>query len=201
MKDEQDAIIQLKQGDINGLEFLVHKYQLKAIRAAYLTTRDQALAEDITQAAFIRAFERIHQFNSELPFGPWFLRIVINDAIKSVDRSHRHFSFERSSDPDSFPLSDFLSYTNSSPEDVLAAKEKRQMVWNALERLSPAQRAVIVLHYYLGFKEVDIAYKMNSPLGTIKWRLHAARENIRALLNRPGGMVEREEKDELPHER
>jgi DNA-directed RNA polymerase specialized sigma24 family protein len=71
---EQEAIIRLKQGDISGLEILVQKYQIQAVRAAYLITRDSALAEDIVQTAFIRASELIDQFDVGRPFASWFLR-------------------------------------------------------------------------------------------------------------------------------
>ena len=81
--EEQKAIARLKRGDISGLEALVRKYQVQAVRAAYLIIRDRALAEDIVQAAFLRAYERIGQFDAGRPFGPWFLRSVVNDAVKA----------------------------------------------------------------------------------------------------------------------
>ena len=60
--DEQQAIQRLKNGDISGLEFLVMRYQVKAVRTAYLITRDLGLAEDIVQDSFIQAFRAIHGF-------------------------------------------------------------------------------------------------------------------------------------------
>jgi len=67
--EEQEAIARLKRGDISGLEALVRKYQVQAVRAAYLITHDRGLAEDIVQAAFLRAYERIGQFDAGRPFG------------------------------------------------------------------------------------------------------------------------------------
>ncbi len=84
--EEQEAIARLKRGDVGGLEALVHKYQVKAVRTAYLVVRDRALAEDIVQAAFLRAYERIGQFDAGRPFGPWFLRSVAYEFLRLTAR-------------------------------------------------------------------------------------------------------------------
>ena len=79
----------LGQGDIAALGTLVSRYQTKALRAAYLVTHDLALAEDVVSGAFLRVFERAAQYDPNRPFGPWFYRIVVNDAIKAVHRRDR----------------------------------------------------------------------------------------------------------------
>ncbi len=61
--DDQIAISRLKQGDLNGLETLVNRYQAQAVHAAYLILYDRALAEDVAQSAFVKIAERIHQFD------------------------------------------------------------------------------------------------------------------------------------------
>ncbi|HMA33873.1 MAG TPA: sigma factor, partial [Chloroflexia bacterium] len=87
--EEAETIARLRRGDIGGLEGLVRCYQAQAVGAAFLVCRDAAQAEDIVQAAFIRAYERIGQFDAARPFGPWFLRSVVNDALKAVARRER----------------------------------------------------------------------------------------------------------------
>ena len=96
--EEAEAIARLKQGDISGLETLVCRFQVQAVRTAFLITRDRALAEDIVQAAFVRAYECIELFDAGRPFGPWFLRMVVNDAIKTAARRERHVSLETGSE-------------------------------------------------------------------------------------------------------
>src|SRR6187551_990499 len=83
---EQEAVARLKRGDISGLEALVRLCQVRAVRASYLIAGDVALAEDIVQSAFIRAYERIEQFDSGRPFAPWFLRMVVNDTLMALRR-------------------------------------------------------------------------------------------------------------------
>ena len=89
MMDEQRAIQRLKKGDIGGLEALVCKYQVKAVRTAYLITRDLGLAEEIVQDSFFRAYRAIRGFDATRPFEPWFMRSVVNASVKMMQRSAR----------------------------------------------------------------------------------------------------------------
>ena len=68
--EDQIAISLLKQGNLNGLEALVNRYQAKAVHAAYLITHDRAMAEDVAQAALVKAAERIQQFDENRAFPP-----------------------------------------------------------------------------------------------------------------------------------
>jgi len=173
---ERHAIARLKRGDINGLEILVQMYQVRAVRAAALITHDRALAEDLVQAAFIRAYERIHQFDDSRSFEPWFLRSVVNDAVKVMARRRPESSLDDQADQHE------LADPAPGPDELLEQAETEQAVWAALGQLPPEQRAVIVLRYYLGLSEAEIADHQASPPGTIKWRLHTARERLRTLL-------------------
>lgn len=176
---EWEAIRKLKNGDITGLEVLVCKYQLQAVRAADMITRDRALAEDIVQTVFIRAFERIGQFDEDRPFGPWFLRSVINDAVKMVTMNRDIVSF------DSLPEIPFKEiWINNEPnlEEYMTTREVCQQIWEALGQLPPEQRAVIVLRYYLGLSLEEISEEIAAPSGTVKWRLHKARKRLKKIL-------------------
>ena len=174
--DERRAIERLKEGDPGGLEVLVKSHQVRAVRAAYLICRDRPLAEDVVQSAFVKAYERIGTFEERRPFGPWFTRMVVNDATKAASRRERTTRYGGAS-PDSL-----LEDPNTGPHERLEEAEERRRVWAALAKLPPAQRAAIVQRYYLGMSESEMAGTGNSPPGTIKWRLHAARKRLSNLL-------------------
>ncbi|MDP9411118.1 MAG: RNA polymerase sigma factor [Actinomycetota bacterium] len=176
--DERRAIERLKRGDIGGLEALVRSHQTRAVRAAYLICRDRALAEDVVQAAFVRTYEKIARFDAERAFGPWFMKIVVNDAIKAASRRERMIQFQQGEED---PVS-LLVDPQSGPYELAEEAEERRRVWAALEKLPPAQRAVVVQRYYLGMSEAEMAESETSPPGTIKWRLHAARKRLSKLL-------------------
>ncbi len=180
--EEQEAIARMKRGDIEGLEVLVRRYQVQAVRAAYLIVGDRETAEDLVQSAFLRAYERIGQFDTRRPFGPWFLRSVVNDALKAAARRQREIPLEADPQTEEASPVSLQADPDPGPEELVMAAETCQAVRAALDRLPPAQRAAIVLRYYLGLDEAEMADEMACPRGTVKWRLHTARKRLRQLL-------------------
>src|SRR5690554_6437753 len=154
--DEQQAITRIKQGDLGGLEILVKHYQVKAVYTAYLIVRDLKLAEDIVQSAFIQAAQKIHQFDERRPFGAWFLRSVVNAAIKTDRQQRRFVPLDHHDDEDIHPVIEWLLDPNPGPDQIIETEETRQMVWKAMERLSSEQRAAIIMRHFLEMKEIEM---------------------------------------------
>lgn len=184
--DETQAIELLKQGNPAGLEALVQAYQLRAIRAAFLVVWNQEIAEDIVQTAFLRVYEHIQQFDSRRPFGPWFMKIVVNDALKAITRKEKQVSWDLASQVQESSLFDFLSDPQPGPEESLERADLRTAVRNAIEQLTPEQRAAVVCRYYLGLSQAEMVKELDVPLSTVKWRLHIARQRLSGLLHSPG---------------
>ncbi len=180
--EELDAIRRLKRGDLGGLECLVRLHQVRAVRAAYLIVRDAALAENVAQEAFLRAYSRIGQFDTGRPFGPWLYRIVVNLALRAAARAGRQASLDSPAPGSELSLAEALADGSPGPEGLTEQTEQREQVWQALGRLSPEQRAAVVQRYYLGWSEMEIAANQNVAAGTVKWRLHKARERLREWL-------------------
>lgn len=176
--NELQAITLLKDGDISGLEYLVNQYQAKAVQTAFLITGEHAAAEDIAQNAFLRAVERIGQFDDQRPFLPWFIRMVINDALKYAKKQTRNASIDGYDES----VLDWLKDAKPLPEEYIESTELRNQVLNALMLLSPEQRKVIVQRHYLEMNEAEMANELNRPPSTIKWWLHTARKNLRNML-------------------
>lgn len=169
------SIDRLKRGDIRGLEPLVRRYQVKAARVAYLITQDAALADDIMQSAFLRVYEHIDQYREELPFEPWLMRIVTNLALKATHRRWRNLDW-------GLNLDDVFPDPQADPARQFETQERETRVRKALAALKPEQRAVLVYRYYLGYSESEISAIEGSPLGTIRWRFHAAHRKLKRLL-------------------
>lgn len=177
--DEKLAIQRLKQGDIGGLEFLVARHQVKAVRAAYLITRDIGLAEDVVQDCFIRAFHAIHRFDTSRPFEPWFMRSVVNESLKAMQRLARQVSVGDEADETVLVV---MAAMVESVEAEVVSIEVQNQIWEAMQKLSPRQQAVIVQRYFLEMSEKEMAEQSGAAAGTIKWLLNAARERLRGLL-------------------
>jgi len=180
--NEKQAIAQLKRGDLTGLEVLVGLYQLQAVRAACLVTGDLALSKDIVQNVFIRVAGKIDQFNENRSFGPWFIRSVINDAIKATKYQKRFTALVEGKESDEIEEINLVD-SRPQPEEVVENMETSWEVWRALKNLSPSFRAVIVLRYYLEMGEGEMADALHCPVGTVKWRLYSARHQLAKLLS------------------
>lgn len=185
--EDRIAISRIKQGDLNGLEILVKRYQAQAVHAAYLILYDHALAEDVAQTAFVKVAEKIDQFDEQRPFSPWFFRIVVNDAIKTAKKRKRNISLEEQLDGPTVKLAAQLMDPAFQPSQLVEAKETRQIILKAIQRLTPEQRAVIVLRYFLDMSEAELSMKMNRPASTIKWWLREARKRLRSLIGSSQG--------------
>jgi RNA polymerase sigma-70 factor (ECF subfamily) len=178
--DELDAIARLKNGDVAGLEPLVRAHQVRALKAAYLVTGDSWLAEEIVQEAFLRLVRSIATFDTTRPFEPWFLRTVVNASVRRMEQYRRLVPLY---DDGALKLMDRIAQAADSPESQVESAELRTRVQNALERLSPRQRAVIVQRYFLDMSEAEMARASGSATGTIKWLLHEARRRLRGVLS------------------
>ncbi|MEO8287468.1 MAG: sigma-70 family RNA polymerase sigma factor [Chloroflexota bacterium] len=189
--EERNAIKCLKQGDIGGLEVLVRRYQVQALEAACIITRNYQMAEDVVQSAFLHAYERINQFDSSRAFGPWFLRSVVNRALTTVSESNIEKSVPIESDLGQEELSNWgsgqtsgvgLTSKEPAPEDIFEATETREEIFAALDKLTPVQRSAIVLRYYLDLSDDEVSRRFDVPAGTVRRRLHDARERLKGLL-------------------
>jgi RNA polymerase sigma-70 factor (ECF subfamily) len=180
--EDQIAISRLKQGDLNGLKPLVSRYQVQAVHAAYLILHDRSLAEDVVQTAFVKAAQRIHQFDDGRPFGAWFSRIVVNDALKLAKKQERSVSLDEPLDGSNVQLVKWLADPDPNPEQLVEQKETRQVILKAIQSLPPGQRAVIVMRYFFDMRMSDMSTKTGRPLSTIKWWLRDARKRLRGLM-------------------
>lgn len=178
--DERKAIAQLRTGNIAGLQKLVELHQVEAVQVACLITGDRASAEDIVQGAFLKVFEKIKGFDDVRPFRPWFLRMVINDAIKTAARQRQRISLDENAEYRA--IWQRLDDAVREPEEAFQRKQLVEEMRQALDRLSPAQRAAIVMHYFLDLSTAEAADRLNCAPGTFRWHLSAARERLRALL-------------------
>ena len=177
--DEHQAIALLKSGKLNGLEYLVQVYQVQAVQTAYMIVNDRSLAEEVVQTAFLTAADKIHQFDAQRPFGPWFLRIVVNASLLTCKRRSRHIPLQ---EDEAQPVPDWLVDPAQSLQELVETAETRREVLASLQKLAPKQRAALVMRYYLDMTDQEISFELRQPLSTTKWSLHSAKERLKTLL-------------------
>jgi len=133
---------------------------------------DARLAEDAAQEAFVRVWQNLHRYQAQHAFRSWLYRIAANAALDSLRREHPAV------DLDSLPLSD----PDASPEQSVEANQRAQQVRQAIRRLSPALRIVLVLREYQELSYQEIAEALDIPVGTVMSRLNSARSQLRQEL-------------------
>jgi RNA polymerase sigma factor (sigma-70 family) len=169
-----------REGDDDAYEELVKRYGPIAVRVAWLVTRDHDEAQDAAQEAFVKAYYALPRFRPDLPFRPWLLRIVANEARNRARSGRRRdrlaLRAATVSDGDAAP----------SPETAALAQEDREALVSALNRLAPRDREVIGYRFLLGLSEAETAEVLDVRLGTAKSRLSRAMAKLRQVLEVEG---------------
>jgi RNA polymerase sigma-70 factor (ECF subfamily) len=181
--DESQAIKRLKKGDISGLEFLITRYQVRAVRTAFLITHDEKMAEDVVQDTYLRIYQRIHHFDERQPFEPYFMRCVTHAALNAAEKFSRQVAL---SEDDEAAVLERLIQNASTTEDLVDYTLLKQEIFSVLAKLSPRERSVIVERYYLEMSEKEMADKHSVAPGTVKWLLNEARRHLRTFMKPEG---------------
>lgn len=179
---DQQAIIRLQQGHIDGLEPLVRRYQAQAIWVSSRITLDRRIAEEIVQEAFLKFHRTIAHFDTGRLFWPYFRQMVTRDALKAAAGFKREISMGHFESDDNLLALSLVT----GPSDPVEASERWQDVKEALKQLSPRQRTIIFLYYLENRSEREIASELGIALGTVKRNKHDGRKRLLGLLNRPG---------------
>ncbi len=151
-------------------------------RLAWRFTGSVADAEDLVQDVLIKLFPRTQELLQIERLRPWLARVLYRQYVDSVRRRARSPVVELVSDAESEDPLDALPATNDGPEEHAERSGQRERILRALDRLNPEQRAVIAMHDVEGYKLEELEKMLETPLGTLKSRLHRARQRLRALL-------------------
>jgi RNA polymerase sigma factor (sigma-70 family) len=180
----EDAVLveRSRNGDQDAYAELVTRYQAIAARTAYVITGTAADAEDVAQDAFVKAYYALDRFHAGAPFRPWLLRIVANEAINRRKAAGRRPTVGLS------VVEDRASGdTALSPEASALARERRELVLDALRQMSAEDRLVIAYRYFFDLSEIEMADALGVARGTVKSRLSRAIARLRAVME--GGQL------------
>ncbi len=178
--DDRRLIAECLGGRRDAFGELVTRYQARLYNAALRLVQSPDDAADVVQDAFLSAYQAIHTFKGDAEFFTWLYRIAFNTAI-SLKRKKRPavslgaYAGETGIDPD-----DPSEYVK--PGAALERSEHERQLNEAIARLSPEHREVLLLKDIEGLKYENIAELLGVPIGTIRSRLHRARLELRDLL-------------------
>jgi RNA polymerase sigma-70 factor (ECF subfamily) len=173
--DEEDRALveRFRRGDRDAFAELVVRYQGPVYNAAFWVVRRAEDASDICQTAFLKAAERIDDYDPGFKFFSWLYRIALNEALNLVrDRGREH------------ELDEALEVESNEPgpDGQLLASQRAGRLQGALMKLSANDRSVVTLRHFSELSYAEIADILAIDEKTVKSRLFEARQRLRALL-------------------
>jgi RNA polymerase sigma-70 factor, ECF subfamily len=181
--DDPHLIAECLKGDTAAFGVLVRRYQERLYNSVYRLADNAEDAQDIVQEAFLNAYQSLHSFKGDSLFFTWLYRIAVNTAI-SLRRKRRVLVRRELADNGEQRMDPLDPSVGSDPGHALEQAEQSRKVWQALNRLSPEHRAVLVMKDMEGHKYDTMAEILQVPIGTIRSRLHRARLELRQLLEK-----------------
>lgn len=170
-----------RRGDQGAFGELVLRYERRLIRVISRFVTDWELARDLGQEAFLRAYERLDQFDPSRRFGPWLFRIGVNLTLDFLRKRKRRGRWALFSESPAERLPD------PSTPDPRQAAELSQEVRAVLERIPEKYRSVLVLRDLENFTTSEIAAILNRKEATIRWRLAEARNRFQKIWTKRQG--------------
>jgi RNA polymerase sigma-70 factor (ECF subfamily) len=181
--DDVTLVRAAQNGDMGAFEELVARHRDKIYARAYSMMRNEEEAIDLSQEAWVKAWQRLKQFHGESSFATWMTRITINLCLDQLRRQKRQRSESiEAMDEESGGVERQMPVVTVNPTEGLERGELRQRIDQALSQLSYAHRTVIVLHEFEEMEYKEIAKTMGCSIGTVMSRLFYARRKMAALL-------------------
>jgi RNA polymerase sigma-70 factor, ECF subfamily len=182
--DDHRLITECLKGDPAAFGVLVRRYQDRLYNTVYRQLDNAEDAQDVVQEAFLNAYQSLDSFKGHSEFFTWLYRIAVNTAISLKRKQRVTLSIDagRNGEHSIEPL-DGSEY--SRPGQGLERAEEERRVQEALNRLSPEHRMVLILKDMEGQKYETMAEILEVPIGTIRSRLHRARAELRDILQTP----------------
>ena len=175
----------VQAGDVERYEELVRKYRERIWGVVYHLTANREDAADLTQDAFIKAFRSINRFQGQSAFFTWLYRIAVNGTLNHLQKAklRRFFSLEKIRDEEPVAgLLDQLADPGGSSDRAACLSELQQKLNEAMQKLSIKHRTVVTLFEIDGLSHEEIAEITGSTVGTVRSRLHYAKQLLQAEL-------------------
>jgi RNA polymerase sigma-70 factor (ECF subfamily) len=184
MAEDRKLVRQAKGGDKDAFGDLVRRHQRRVYRTALSFAGDHGAADDIAQESFLRAFLALPRFDERSEFGTWLYRIVVNVSLSHVKR-HGPVQVGVGLAEEEAEGGD-----QAGPEQRLEQRRLRARLLRALEGLPDHLRATAVLVGLQGLPHRVVAEILGCSEGTVSWRMHQVRKELRRWLDDDLGVSE-----------
>ncbi len=178
------VVQQVQAGDVAAFDRLILKYRERLYSVIYNMTANREDASDLSQEAFIKAFQSINRFQGQSTFFTWLYRIAVNSTVTHLRKNRLRTFFSLEKITEEGKTSEIISALTdqSGAERGAFVKELQEKLNEALQKLSINHRTVVTLFEIDGLSHTEIAEVMNCSVGTVRSRLHYAKQLLQAEL-------------------
>ena len=185
--DDLTLVRRAQGGDVNAYDELVRRYQRQIYGVIYHMTSHHEDANDLTQEAFVKAWQALKSFKGDSSFFTWLYRIAINRTLNHLKqrkfREGRHAMSLNDLDMEAERHPDLVAIvSDKTPRRDLALDELKEKLNAAMRRLSENHRTVVTLHDIQGLPHDEIAKILNCNTATVRTRLFYARQQLQGTL-------------------
>jgi RNA polymerase sigma-70 factor (ECF subfamily) len=178
--EDRQLIQRTALGDKEALEELYTRYSTGVYALARFMLRQEALAEEATQDIFLNIWLKASSYEPDRGEPrAWIMSVAHHKVVDIIRSRRRNITI---TDPKEYETLDLLPSSQIATDEEAELNLERECIRKALSALPPIQREVIILAYYGGYSQSEIAQKLNQPLDTIKTRVRLAMQKLRAQL-------------------
>ena len=184
--EDAELIRAVKAGEAGAFQSLVEQYQDRVINTCYGFVRDREDAKDIAQEVFIEIYQSLEKFREEAKLSTWIYRISVTkslDFLRRKNRKKRMGQFKKL-----FNIDDVAERieqpSGNNPDKNMEARERAQILQQAMDRLPENQKIAITLSKYEGFSNKEISEIMNTSVSSVESLIHRAKVNLKKKLYR-----------------
>src|SRR3954466_15783639 len=182
---DEELVARSRGGDVDSFNQLIVRWERPIYALAYRVIGREEEARDVCQEAFLRAFRALPGFKGQAKFSSWLYRITLNLCRDWIRRQRRAPVSQLPEDTDVLEMAAAQGPVESI-EDLVARRELRAVVEEAMALLPEEQRTAIILKEYHGMTFQEIADLQGCPLSTVKTRLYQGLTVLRRQLERNG---------------
>jgi RNA polymerase sigma-70 factor, ECF subfamily len=168
---DSEIILLCRKGDAEAYGKIVLKYQKAIFNIVYRMLLDTDDAADITQSAFIKAYENLDRYKTEYPFYSWLHKIAVNEALNFIKQRQRLVGLDDKHESD-----------YEDPESEYSRNELQHRIDRAIAKLSPENGIIIILRHFGELSYREISEILDIPEKTVKSRLFSSRQALRGFL-------------------
>lgn len=179
--DDHQLMKCVAQSEKEALEALYNRYSSPVYSLAMYMLKQHALAEEVTQDIFLNIWLKAGSFKADRGAPKSWIMSVAHHKIIDVIRSRKRSI--KSTEPAEYDMLELLPASGISTEDQVEQNMERERILKALTVLPPAQKEVIMMAYFSGYSQSEMAEILKQPLGTIKTRVRLAMQKLRVVLD------------------